>query len=47
VGLVAGSATLEELLVDGHAAIDGDRRALEALAGDLDTFTMGFPIVTP
>jgi alkyl sulfatase BDS1-like metallo-beta-lactamase superfamily hydrolase len=47
VGLVAGSTTLEELLADGQASVEGDRRALEALAGDLDTFSMGFPLVTP
>ena len=47
VGVAGGATTLDELLADGHASIDGDRRAVQAFAGLLDTFSMGFPIVTP
>lgn len=45
--VMAGEATLEELVADGDAALSGDAGALTRLSGLLDDFEFWFPIVTP
>jgi alkyl sulfatase BDS1-like metallo-beta-lactamase superfamily hydrolase len=45
--LVAGAVTLGDLEAAGEIVVDGDRDALVDLLGLLDTFDLGFPIVTP
>ncbi|HEY8516828.1 MAG TPA: alkyl sulfatase dimerization domain-containing protein [Candidatus Binatia bacterium] len=47
VALVVGSASLAELETRGALAVAGDREAVEALLGALDTFTLGFAIAEP
>ncbi|MEZ5143814.1 MAG: alkyl sulfatase dimerization domain-containing protein [Acidimicrobiales bacterium] len=45
--LASGSTTLDALVADGDATIEGDRAALDRLLGLLDTFSIGFAIVEP
>jgi alkyl sulfatase BDS1-like metallo-beta-lactamase superfamily hydrolase len=47
VALANGTATLDELLADGRLSVSGDLPAVEDLFTRFDTFSMGFPIVTP
>jgi len=45
--LLFGAKTLDELEEAGALAVTGERADLEALAAVVDTFVLGFPIVTP
>jgi len=45
--LAGGTTALADLVTRGDAAVQGPGGPLEELLGLLDTFTMGFPIVTP
>ncbi|OWY61210.1 hypothetical protein B7486_64990, partial [cyanobacterium TDX16] len=47
VDLATGASTLDDLVAAGRATVVGDVAAVHDLLGLLDTFQMGFPIVTP
>jgi alkyl sulfatase BDS1-like metallo-beta-lactamase superfamily hydrolase len=47
VAVASGEGTLEELLADERATVTGTRAKVAQLLGLLDTFAMGFNIVTP
>jgi alkyl sulfatase BDS1-like metallo-beta-lactamase superfamily hydrolase len=47
VDLATGAATLDDLIEAGRASVVGDLTVVHDLFGLLDTFRMGFPLVTP
>ncbi len=47
MGLLEGKSGLDDLVGQGHLALDGDKQAVEAVFGHLDRFETFFPVVTP